>query len=109
VKHWLIAGMNDEAVLGAVRATENRGFAAADVIGVGIGGSTGKTDFEKAQPTGFFASILISPKRHGFETADMVYKWIKDGTTPPMATFTTGILITRDNYKQVMKEQGLED
>jgi L-arabinose transport system substrate-binding protein len=109
VKHWLIAGMNDEAVLGAVRAMENRGLTAADVIGVGIGGETGKTDFEKAQPTGFFASVLISPKRHGFETADMVYKWAKDGTTPPMTTFTTGLLITRDDYKQIMKEQGLSD
>ena len=107
VKHWLIAGMNDEAVLGAVRAMENRGFKADDIVGIGIGGDTGKTDFEKPDPTGFYASVLLSPKRHGEETADMMYKWIKDGKEPPMATFTTGILITRENYKQVMKEQGL--
>ena len=107
VKHWLIAGMNDEAVLGAVRATENRGFDAADVIGIGIGGDTGKVDFQKPQPTGFFATVLISPKRHGYETADEMYKWIKDGIEPPKSTFTTGILITRDNYKQIMQEQGL--
>ena len=106
-KHWLIAGMNDEAVLGAVRATENRGFGAADVIGIGIGGDTGKVDFQKPEPTGFFASVLISPKRHGYETADDMYKWIKDGVEPPKTTFTTGILITRDNYKQIMVEQGL--
>lgn len=107
VKHWLIAGMNDEAVLGAVRAMENRGFKAADIIGIGIGGDTGKTDFEKPDPTGFYASVLLSPKRHGEETADMMYHWIKDGKQPPMATFTTGILITRENYKQVMHDQGL--
>jgi L-arabinose transport system substrate-binding protein len=107
VKHWLIAGMNDEAVLGAVRATENRGFTADNVIGVGIGGDTGKVDFEKPQPTGFFASVLISPKRHGYETADEMYKWIKDGVEPPKTTFSSGILMTRDTYKQVMHEQGL--
>jgi L-arabinose transport system substrate-binding protein len=107
VKHWLVAGMNDEAVLGAIRAMENRGFKATDVIGIGIGGDTGKTDFQKSEPTGFFASVLISPKRHGQETAELMYKWIKDGTEPPKATFTTGVLITRDNWQQVMKEQGL--
>ena len=109
VKRWLIAGMNDEAVLGAVRAMENRGLGADSVIGVGIGGDTGKTDFEKAQPTGFFASILISPKRHGLETAESMYRWIKEGKEPPKLTFTSGLPITRDNYKQVMKEQGLTD
>lgn len=109
VKNWLVAGMNDEAVLGAVRAMENRGIAAGNIIGIGIGGDTGKTDFEKPQATGFFASVLISPKRHGYETAEMMYKWIKEGKEPPKTTFTDGILITRENYKLVMKEQGLAD
>jgi L-arabinose transport system substrate-binding protein len=107
VKHWLVTGMNDEAVLGAVRAMENRGIRPADVIGIGIGGDTGKTDFEKPQTTGFFASVLISPKRHGQETATMLYLWIKDGVSPPPTTFTSGVLITRENYKRVMAEQGL--
>lgn len=109
VKNWLAAGMNDEAVLGAVRAMENRGFTADHVIGIGIGGDTGKTDFEKSEPTGFYASVLISPKRHGFETAEFMYKWIKDGVEPPKTTFTNGVLISRGNYKQVMKEQGLAE
>lgn len=107
VKHWLIAGMNDEAVLGTVRAMENRGFTADNIIGIGIGGDTGKTDFEKPQPTGFYASVLLSPKRHGEETADLMYHWIKDGKAPPPATFTTGILIKRNDYKKIMAEQGL--
>lgn len=107
VKHWLIAGMNDEAVLGAVRAMENRGFKASDVIGIGIGGDTGKVDFEKPEATGFFASVLLSPRRHGEETSDMMYQWIKTGKKPPMTTFTTGTLITRADYKRIMKEQGL--
>ena len=33
VKNWLVAGMNDSATLGAVRATEGNGFAAAKVHG----------------------------------------------------------------------------
>jgi L-arabinose transport system substrate-binding protein len=109
VKHWLAFGLNDEAVLGAVRATEGRGFAADDVIGVGIGGDTGLVDFRKEKPTGFFASVLISPQRHGFETAEYMYKWIKDGVEPPKLTLTSGTLITRQTYEKVMREQGRLD
>jgi L-arabinose transport system substrate-binding protein len=108
VKNWLSAGMNDEAVLGTVRAMEDHGYTADHIIGIGIGGDTGVSDFEKPSPTGFFASVLISPKRHGFETAEYMYHWIHDGVEPPKETLTTGILITRDNYQEVRKEQGLD-
>lgn len=107
VKNWVAFGLNDEAVLGAVRAMEGRGIPAERTIGVGIGGSTGMVDFKKEKPTGFFASVLISPKRHGYETAEYVYKWVKDGAEPPKLTLTSGMLIHRDNYQQVMKEQGV--
>jgi L-arabinose transport system substrate-binding protein len=106
-KHWLICGMNDSAVLGAVRAMEGRGFGAADVVGVGIDGTDCINEFKKAQPTGFFASILLSPRRHGYDTAEMLYKWIKDGDEPPKVTYTDGVLITRDNYAQELTDAGL--
>jgi L-arabinose transport system substrate-binding protein len=41
IKRWLLVGMNDTAVLGAVRATEGRGFDADHVIGIGIAAYTG--------------------------------------------------------------------
>jgi L-arabinose transport system substrate-binding protein len=109
VKNWLVFGMNDEGVLGGIRALESQGIGADRSIGVGIGGTTGMVDWQKEKPTGFFAAVLISPKRHGYETAEYMYKWITEGVEPPMTTFTDGVLITRDNYKQVMKDQGLLD
>lgn len=108
VKHWLIFGNNDEAVLGAVRATEGRGFKAADVIGIGINGQASLEDFKRDEPTGVFGSILLSAKKHGYDTAMMMYRWIKDGEEPAKETFTEGIFITRDNWKQIFEEQGLE-
>lgn len=107
VKHWLVFSSNDEGVMGAVRAMENRGFTANDVIGVGIGGSTAKADFDKPKPTGLFASVLIRPRLHGHDTAHLMYQWIKDGKEPPKVTLTNGTLITRDNYKEVMTKEGL--
>ena len=107
VRHWLACGMNDSAVMGAIRAMEGRKFDAAGVAGIGINGTDCLVEFEKPKPTGFYASILLSARQHGYDTAQMMFKWIKDGTEPPKDTRTTGILIHRGNYKQVMKEQGL--
>jgi L-arabinose transport system substrate-binding protein len=107
-KHWVAFGLNDEAVLGAVRAAEGRNFRADNMIGVGIGGSkSALNEFAKAQPTGFFGSVLISPKRHGYETSVNMYEWIKNDKAPPPLTLTTGKLVTRTNAADVRKEMGL--
>lgn len=108
LKNWLITSMNDAGALGAVRATESFNITPDHVIGIGINGDTGAIeDLKKPKPTGLFGSVLLQAKRHGFDTSDMMYKWIKDGTEPPKITYTDGILITRDNYEQVLKDQGL--
>lgn len=107
-KHWVAYGLNDEAVLGAVRAAEGRGFKADNMIGIGIGGSdSAMSEFKKPQATGFFGTVIISPKRHGEETSEDMYKWITAGTQPPALTLTTGMLATRDNVEKVREEMGL--
>jgi L-arabinose transport system substrate-binding protein len=109
VKHWLVCGMNDWAVLGAVRALEQRGFSADAALGVGINGTDCIDELAKAKPTSFYGSILLSAREHGYETARMMYRWIKEGAEPPLDTRTTGVLITRENFRQVLKEQGIRD
>lgn len=107
-KKWLAFGLNDEAVLGAVRAAEGKGVAADSMIGIGIGGSgSALNEFAKAAPTGFFGTVMISPKRHGYETAMNMYEWISAGKEPPMLTLTSGMVATRENVKQVRAEMGL--
>jgi L-arabinose transport system substrate-binding protein len=111
VKKWLICGMNDEAVLGAVRAFEQHQFNADTMIGVGIGGRKSAADeFAKANPTGFAGTILISPRKHGFDTTEIMYKWIKSGVEPERKPiFTQGFFVTRDGYKAKLKELGLTE
>lgn len=109
VKHWLVCGTNDNLVLGAVRALEGRGFAPESSVALGINGTDCIPELEKAKPTSFYGSMLLQPKKHGYETAAMMYKWIKDGVEPPADTRTVGILITRENFRQVLKEQGIRD
>ncbi len=108
VKHWLLCGMNDSGVMGAVRAMEGRGLTAENVAGIGINGSDDcLSEFKKAKPTGFFASVLLSARRHGQETSEMMFKWISTGVEPAKATYTDGVLITRETYQAILKEQGL--
>lgn len=107
IKRWLVSGMNDTAVLGAIRATEQRGLDAEHVIGVGINGTDCIDELRKAKPTGFFGSMLVSAPQEGYRTSEMLYQWIKDGTTPPPDTRTQGILITRANFEEVLRREGI--
>ena len=109
VKHWLVASINDTGTLGAVRALEGRGYNAENSLAIGINGTDCIVELEKAKPTAFFGSILLSAKDHGYKTCEMLYKWIKDGVEPPLDTRTTGTFITRENFRQVLKEQGVRD
>ncbi|MDM4765277.1 arabinose ABC transporter substrate-binding protein [Pelomonas sp. SE-A7] len=107
-KRWVAFGMNDEAVLGAVRAGEGRGFKQDAMLGVGIGGSqTALNEFSKPQATAFFGTVLISPRRHGYETALNVYEWVTTGKAPAAMTLTSGTLMTRKNQAEVRKQMGL--
>lgn len=108
VKHWLILGMNDNTVLGGVRATEGQGFKAPDVIGIGINGVDAVSELSKGQPTGFFGSLLPSPDVHGYKSTQMLYNWVTKGTEPPKFTEVTDVvLITRDNFKTELAKKGL--
>jgi len=107
IKNWLIAGVNDGSVVGAVRATE----AAPSPPTMSPPSASASTPPSPISPNpnspGFIATVLISPRRHGYDTSDLMYHWIKDGAEPPKTTWTQGVLIDRANYQQVMKEQGL--
>jgi L-arabinose transport system substrate-binding protein len=109
VKHWLVCSSNDNGVLGAIRALEGRGFAPESSVGVGINGTDCIVELEKSKPTSFYGSMLLSAKQHGYKTSEMMYKWIKDGVEPPLDTRTVGSLITRENFRQVLKEQGVRE
>jgi L-arabinose transport system substrate-binding protein len=105
---WVSFGLNDEAMLGTVRAAEGRGFGADKMIGVGIGGAqSALNEFNKPNVTGFFGTVLISPKRHGYETAIDMYNWITQNQEPPKLTLTSGKLMNRENQKEIRSEFGL--
>lgn len=109
IKNWVAFGLNDEAALGAVRATESVGIAPENVVAVGIGGAESAiNEFKKPKATGFVGTVIISPKRHGYETALNMYDWVANGKEPAKLTLTAGQLALRDNYEQVRKDLGIQ-
>jgi L-arabinose transport system substrate-binding protein len=106
-KRWLVLGPADNFVLGAVRALEGRGVGANDAIAVGINGTDCIVEFERPNPTAFFASVLLAPKRHGYDTIAMLHRWVTADEEPPLDTRTAGLLITRETFARVLSEQGI--
>lgn len=107
-EHWVIYALNEESVLGGVRASEQYGLKAEDVIGVGINGSGAAfAEFSRENPTGFHGTVAVSSTMHGRQTAEDLYTWITEGEQPPANTETSGTLMTRDNWQEVRAELGL--
>ena len=106
IDHWILVGLNDETVVGAVRAAEGLGIASQSLIGIGIGGSgSAVAELAKAVPTGFFATVLLSPRRHGYDTAVAMYHWLVSGQAPPPLTLTSGTLMTHENFREVLARE----
>ncbi|RVB62375.1 arabinose ABC transporter substrate-binding protein, partial [Mesorhizobium sp. M7A.F.Ca.CA.002.03.2.1] len=96
-------------VLGAVRASESVGIPADSVIGVGIGGADSAiNEFKKPTATGFVGTVIISPKRHGYETALNMYDWVASNKEPEKLILTSGALAKRDDYQKVRQGLGIE-
>lgn len=106
-KNVMVVSMNDNTVLGGVRATESAGFKADNVIGIGINGTDAIGELKKPN-SGFFGSMLPSPHLEGYNTAVMMYEWITTGKEPPKYTAMDEVtLITRENFKQELEKIGL--
>lgn len=107
VERWLVASMNDNSVLGAVRALEGRGFGAERVVAIGINGTDCIDELRKSTASGFHGSVLLSAREHGQASIAMLHRWVTEGVAPPLETRTIGTLITRENFERVLAEHGV--
>lgn len=108
IDRWIILGLNDETVVGGVRAAEGLRLPPEVLIGIGIGGSESAiAELSKPTPTGFFATVLLSARRHGYDTAAAVARWVRDGRAPAPLTLTSGILLDRGNFRRILAEEAV--
>ncbi|PNH99040.1 arabinose ABC transporter substrate-binding protein [Vibrio diazotrophicus] len=107
-KKWIVYGMNDQVVIGGVRALEGNGIKSGNIIGLGINGTEEAiNEFRKPVETGFYGTIILSAKAHGYQTSINMYNWVANGIQPEKLVYTSGYLATRDNYEAVRKDLGL--
>ncbi len=108
IDRWIILGLNDETVVGGVRAAEGLSMAPDAIVGIGVGGSEAAiAELAKPRPTGFVATVLLSPRAHGYDTAAAMYRWITAGLRPPAETLTSGTLMTRANFRALLAAEAV--
>ena len=101
-KKWVIYALNEETVLGGVRASEAFHLAPEAVIGVGINGTGAAfAEFSKPGETGFYGTVGVSSFMHGRQSTTNLVNWLRAGTKPPADTQTTGVLMTHENWQAV--------
>lgn len=108
VKNWLIVGMNDNTVLGGVRATEGQGFKPENVVAIGINGVDAVNELSKPKATGFLGSLLPSPDIHGYRSVELLTKWIREGAEPEKYIAVQDVVfLKRENFKEELAKKGL--
>ena len=102
IKTWLVTGANEEGTIGACRALEVAGLD-ADACVVGLGGYMAKDEWNDkgADGTCMKAAAYFSSLQVGEGSVNVLMQII-NGEEPDMETAVDAIIVTPENYKEVM-------
>lgn len=103
ITKWVISAGNEEGAVGATRALEQAGIDATSIT-VGLGGYLAQDEFKKdysaMQAATYFSSAAV-----GGTSVEILMNYILNGTAMTEKTAVPAIIVTRENYKEIM---GLE-
>ena len=100
ITKWLVMGANEEGTIGACRALESAGLDAASCV-VGLGGYMAKDEFKKEGGSCMKAAAYFSSDSVGAGSVQVLLDVIA-GKEVPLETAVDAIIVTPDNYKEVM-------
>jgi L-arabinose transport system substrate-binding protein len=109
VTKWVIAGCNDESVLGAINALAAAAVKPADIIGVGLGAYEACRPWAAGQETGFKSALFISGLDVGAAAANVLWDNVVNGKPLPAQTIANTTMVTPDNFKDVMDPVSLKN
>jgi L-arabinose transport system substrate-binding protein len=99
VKNWIVMGCNDENVAGGVTAIQNAGYAADNVLGVGLGAYLACKEWRGGKATGFKAALFINGKDVGALAVQTLHDHIKNGTPMPAEAFAPTKMVDATNWE----------
>ena len=102
VNKWIVYGCNDEGVLGATNALKNAGFAATDVIAVGLGAYEACRPWKEGIDTGFKAALYISGTDVGDAAARALIAAVETGAPLPEKTVANTTIVDPTTYADIM-------
>ena len=100
IKVWLVTGANDEGCVGACRALESAGLDKEAYV-IGMGGYLAKDEFRKATGSCMKGSTFISADLVGSGSIALLLDMIA-GKEVEMSTATPAIMVTPENFEEVM-------
>lgn len=97
VDKYVLYSCNDDGVLGAVRALEQAGVPAENIIGIGLGAHLACDEWAKDEATGFSGAIWIDAGNHGRYAVAAMVNHLRYGVPLPAFTYAPGEYVTPDN------------
>lgn len=102
IKKWMVMVINDEGGIGAVRALEQAGLDKESCV-VGLGAYLAVGEYEK-EYSAMKAASYFSAADVGSSSAKFLMEYILNGTEMPMEYAVDAVIVTEDNYKEIMDE-----
>lgn len=100
IKNWMIMTANEEGAVGAVRALEQVGLDKESVV-IGLGAYLAKDEFKK-EYSAMKAATFFSSDAVGGTSAELLMNKITKGEEIPLETAVDALIVTKDNYKEIM-------
>lgn len=106
IKKWLVTGANEEGTIGALRALEQAGLAGNSCV-VGLGGYMAKDEWNAdGAASAMKAATYFPASSVGRGSVEVLLKVI-NGEAYEMATAVDAMIVTPENYKEVMGADAL--
>jgi ABC-type sugar transport system substrate-binding protein len=99
VSNWFVAGANDFAVVGGLRAAERLNVGHDHVIGVGLGGDGAIYDLQRPRKSTLIGSVLLPADLVGTIAVKEMVKWIESSRPPKENLVFEGVFLDRKNVR----------
>jgi len=97
IDKYVLYSCNDDGVMGAVRALEQAGVPAENIIGIGLGAHLACDEWSKDEATGFSGAIWIDAGNHGRYAVAAMVNNLRYDVPLPAFTYAPGSFVTPDN------------